>query len=46
MTEKEKNLKELKIKVTPSVYEQLWRFFSFMRYNVNESNQSRCYMTE
>ena len=46
LTEKEKNLKELKIKVTPSVYEQLWRFFSFMRYNVNESNQSRCYMTE
>ena len=46
MTEKEKVLREARIRLTPSIYDPLWRFFDFMKHNINESNQSRCYLTE
>ena len=36
----------MQIRVTPSIYDLLWRFFDFLKHNVNEKNQSRCYLTE
>ena len=46
LTEKEKKLAEMKIMITGTTYDQLWRFFDFMKYNVNEKNQSKCFMTQ
>ena len=46
LTDKEKKLEELSIMITESVYNKLWRFFNFVKHNVNEKNQSKCYMTK
>ena len=34
------------MRLTPSVYDPLFRFFDFMKHNTGERNESRCYLTE
>ena len=46
LNDTEKQLAALRIRITPSIYDDLYRFFDFMKHNVNEKNQSKCYMTE
>ena len=46
LTEKEKKLAEMRIMITGTTYDQLWRFFDFMKHNVNEKNHSKCFMTQ
>ena len=46
LNDKEKQLEALSRRITPTVYDKLYRFFDYMKHNVNEKNQSKCYMTE
>lgn len=45
-TEKEKKLQEMRVILTPQVFDPLWRFFEFHKHNVNEKVMSKVYMTE
>ena len=46
LSAKEKKLAEMRLMITGMVYDDLFRFFDFCKHNVNEKNQSKCYMTE
>lgn len=46
LTEKEKTLREARVRITPHIYDPLFRFFDFLKHNTGETNQSRCYLTE
>ena len=46
LNDSEKQLYSLRVRMTPSVYDDLYRFFDFMKHNVNEKNSSKCYLTE
>ena len=46
LTEKEKILREARVRITPHIYDPLFRFFDFLKHNTGETNQSRCYLTE
>ena len=43
---KEKKLAEMRIMLTGTVYDKLFRFFNFLKQNVNEENASKCFMTQ
>ena len=45
-TEKEKKLIHMKVQLTPTVYDELFRFFTFLKYNLNEQKDYKCYLTE
>ena len=46
LSDKERALKEAKEKLGVQTYNALYQFFDFMKYNTNETNQSRSYLTE
>ena len=46
LSDREKKLDEFKIMITGSTFDELFRFFDFMKHNTNERNISKCFMTE
>ena len=38
LNDHEKQLFSLRVRMTPSIYDDLYRFFDFMKHNVNEKN--------
>ena len=38
LTDKEKKLEEIRIMITGTTFGELFRFFDFMKHNVNEKN--------
>ena len=46
MNARQKRIEELKVRVTPSNYELIWRFFHFLRQNINEDAEHKVFLTE
>ena len=46
MTKKEKSLIQYRALMTPTIYDPLFRFFNFLKHNVNEEIPYKCYINE
>ena len=46
MNVRQKRIEDLKVRVTPLVYADIWRFFHFMRQNINEDAEHKVFLTE
>lgn len=42
----EQKLATMRVSMTPTVYDQVFRFFDFLKHNTTEKNHSRVYLTE
>ena len=45
-SEREKNLNRMRLLLKEPVYNDLFRFFDFLKHNDKEKNQSKCYLTK
>ena len=46
LSEREKYLKRMRLLLKEPVYNDLFRFFDFLKHNDKEKNQSKCYLTK